>query len=443
LQVASRSWFSDDHFGEEGQAAASSATRVAYYECISLLLLLLLLILLILLLLLLGARGIYGAATNLMGAIERSSGVAPNLNTLFVYADTGDRVHNGDVDGILKDVNNLHKRIISLLPVPPDAICAETIDHEKFNKCGFNMVRPAVPSKYKYTDKFKNVNIVADDFSIQIPDSWMPLLDSEQVIATTGQVPKMTCGKWILSFLSCGIYYILKVRRQKYTRSALVLTNKRLISIDIYERSGTVPLTLSNFSIQVRSYVLENVYSGFISSQSKTTLEAAIECDGGAIFINFGGNGRSALPFAHALQMSTARKNSMVQGGLSHMASNLDGDRTLKDIKPELIPLLAGETFVNIIRGSSDKNFEACGTGIWAKLCNYLRKQCGCGICWTKQVDQMWSKEACNEECCCEGQVHHLIIPKIPKIIITLGVYSILFSMSSLCTFLWFETVSI
>ena len=34
LQVASRSWFSDDHFGEEGQAAASSATRVAYYECI-------------------------------------------------------------------------------------------------------------------------------------------------------------------------------------------------------------------------------------------------------------------------------------------------------------------------------------------------------------------------------------------------------------------------
>jgi hypothetical protein len=328
-----------------------------------------------------------------MGQIERSSGIAPNLNTLFVYADTGDRVHNGDVDGILKDVNNLHKRIISLLPVPPDAISAETIDLEKINKCGLNMVRPAVPSSYKYTDKFKNVNIVADDFSIQIPDSWMPLLDSEQVIATTGQVPKMTLMKWIFSFLSCGIYYILKVRRQKYTRSALVLTNKRLISIDIYERSGTVPLTLSNFSIQVRSYVLENVYSGFISSQSKTTLEAAIECDGGAIFINFGGNGRSALPFAHALQMSTTRKQSMVQGSLSHMASNLDGDRTLKDLKPDLIPLLAGETFVNIIKGSSDKNFEACGTGIWAKLCNYLRQQCGCGICWTKQVDQMWSKE--------------------------------------------------
>ena len=158
------------------------------------------------------ARGLYGAATNLMGKIERASGIAPNLNTLFVYADTGDRVHNGDVESILKDVNNLHKRLINLLPIPADAICPEKIDHEKFAKCGFPMVRPAVPSVYKYTDKFKNVTLVADDFSIQIPDSWMPLLDNEVVIATSGQVPKMTCIKWFLSIISCGVYYIMKVR---------------------------------------------------------------------------------------------------------------------------------------------------------------------------------------------------------------------------------------
>lgn len=65
---------------------------------------------------------------------------------MFVYADTGDRVHNGDVDSILKDVNSLHKRIVSLLPIPADAIYPETIDHEKFNKSGLNMVRPAVPN---------------------------------------------------------------------------------------------------------------------------------------------------------------------------------------------------------------------------------------------------------------------------------------------------------
>ena len=159
-----------------------------------------------------------------------------------------------------------------------------------------------------------------------------------------------------------------------------------------------------NFSIQVRSYILENVYSGFINSTSKTHLEAGIECDGGAIFINFGGNGRSALPFAHALQMSVKRRESMIQGSVSHMSANLADNRTVKDIKPELIPYLSGETLVNIIQGSTDVNFEACGSGIWANLCNYMRKQCGCGICWTKQVDQMWSKEACNEECCCQGQ---------------------------------------
>jgi hypothetical protein len=260
LQVASRSWFSEDHFGEEGQTAATSATRLAYYEW---------------------GRGIYGAATNLMGKLERAVGIAPNLNTLFVYADTLDRVHNGDVDSILKDVNSLHARIIALLPTPPDAILPQKIDHEKFQKCVLNMVFPAVPNdKYKHTDKFKNVNIVADDWSVQIPESWMPLLDSEEIIATSGQVPKMTMVKWFLSIITCGYWYCAFVRRQKYTRSALVLTNKRLISIDIYERSGTVPLSLSNFSIQVRSYILETVYSGFISSQSKRTLEAGIECEG-------------------------------------------------------------------------------------------------------------------------------------------------------------------
>jgi len=384
LQVASRSWFSTDHFGEQGQAAATTSTRLAYYEW---------------------GRGIYGAATNLMGKIERASGIAPNLNTLFVFADTLDRVHNGDVDSILKDVNALHARIIALLPTPPDAILSEKIDHEKFQKCGLNMMRPAIPNdKFKHTDKFKNVNIVADDFSIQIPEAWMPLLDNEEIIATSGQVPKMNWFKWLLSIFSCGYYYLLKVRREKYTRSALVLTNKRLISIDIYERSGTVPLSLSNFSIQVRSYILENVYSGFISSQSKKTLEAGIECEGGAIFINFSGNGRSALPFAHALQMSVKRKQGKLSASFEHIQTELDNDNVLRNVKQDLIPYFSDEIKINIIKGNSSRNFEPLGAGIFAKICNKLRSWIGCGLCWTSQVQYCCSREACNDECCCEGQ---------------------------------------
>jgi len=347
-------------------------------------------------------RGIYGVATNLVGTVESAVGVAANLHTIFVYANTLDRVHNGDVDSILRDVNALHKRIVALLPMPPDAIFAEKIDSEKFEKSGLNKIFPFDKGNFKHTDQFKNVTIVADDWSIQIPHDWMPILDSENIIATSGQVPKMTISKWILSVVTCGYWYFNFVRRQKYTRSALVLTNKRLISIDIYERSGTVPLSLSNFSIQVRSYILENVYSGFIRSESKQSLEAGIECEGGAIFINFSGSGRSSLPFAHALQMSVRRKQGKLSTSFEHIQANIDD--AISNVKHELVPYFSDEVKINFIKGIGTRNWEPFGAGIFAKMFNKFRGWIGCGLCWTSQVQHSCSTEACNDECCCAGQ---------------------------------------
>lgn len=378
--MASRSWFSSDHFGEEGQAAITSASRLAYYSW---------------------GRGIYGVAANLVGAVESAVGVASNLHTLFVYADTLDRVHNGDVDSILRDVNALHRRIVALLPTPPDAIFPEKVDREKFKKSGLNM-HSTDQGNFKHTDQFKNVNIVADDWSIQIPQDWMPILDNENIICTSGQVPRMTKVKWILSVLTCGYWYFARIRRQKYTRSALVLTNKRLISIDIYERTGTVPLSLANFSVQVRSYILENVYSGFIRSESKESLEAGIECEGGAIFVNFSGSGRSSLPFAHAMQMSVRRKQGKLKASFEHIKANVDD--VVSNVKHDLIPYFSDEVKINFMKGIGIRNWEPFGAGIFADICNKIRGWTGCGVCWTSQVQHCCSREACNDECCCAGQ---------------------------------------
>jgi len=261
LQVASKS--SEAEIGTEAQVSATSATKSSYYSW---------------------AKGIYGAATNILGKIERSVGIAPNLNTIFIVANTGDRVHNGDVELILKDVNSLHKKILNYLPPLKDAIVVENIDTTKFKMQGdadISFTAKQVSTvNYQYTDKFKNVTIVGNKGEIEIPSDWMPLLENEYVVATNGQVKQMKFFEWIWTYLSLGIAYCLYYRRRKYTRSALVLTNKRLISVDIYERSGTIPLTLSNFSVQVRSFILDNVHSGFISSQNKHHLEAGIECDG-------------------------------------------------------------------------------------------------------------------------------------------------------------------
>jgi len=169
---------------------------------------------------------------------------------------------------------------MSLLPNLKDAVMKTDIDVKKMN-LNSERAHDFSLSKLKFSDKFKNVTIVENDGTVGIPDEWMPLMPGEEVLATTGQVYRMDCMQWFWSIITCGVYYCLHMRRRKYTRSAIVLTNKRIISMDIFERSGTVPLTLSNFSVQVRSYILHEINSGYIASDNAYHLSCGIETPNG------------------------------------------------------------------------------------------------------------------------------------------------------------------
>jgi len=208
---------------------------------------------------------------------------------------------------------------------------------------------------------------------VQIPRDWVPLVEDEEIIAVSGQVPKMTCMQWFLSYLSLGVMYFLKYRRRKYTRSALILTTKRLITFDLYERSGSIPATLSNFSVQCRSYVLGKVSSGYIRSLSKYHLEAGIETPAGAICVHFnthtgdgggdGGTGRRGMAFALAMQMSVERLKSKVN--LDHMLSSKATD---KSTDLSMLPLMGGcEKIVDRLQGEKvwEPFFAASGKSLY------------------------------------------------------------------------------
>ncbi len=93
--------------------------------------------------------------------------------------------------------------------------------------------------KYEISDEFTEVTIVDDSGSIKIPRKWMPLLHNEKIICTYGEVYRMTCMQWVKSILTCGYYYCTEIRHLKFARSACVLTNKRIIVMDIFQRAGT------------------------------------------------------------------------------------------------------------------------------------------------------------------------------------------------------------
>ena len=131
------------------------------------------------------------------------------------------------------------------------------MDTDKF----WNKVEPL--EQYNVVDKLNNVTIVDTQGKISIPRDMLCLLPDEVVYSTSGQVYIPSWVDWLTCACKClcldACYYCRILRIKRFNRSALILTNKRLLQVDILERSGTIPITMSNFSIQVRSYFLGKV----------------------------------------------------------------------------------------------------------------------------------------------------------------------------------------
>lgn len=408
LQIASRSLFSDDHYGEEVDAAATTSSLGAYWNW---------------------ARSTYDKVSEIVDVVEGSFGGTSNLKVLKIISNSGDAVHNGDVDAVLRDLALLSKKVLDCLPVIPDAIVPSDIDAKGIRltmETGFNIAATA-NKKIEFTDWFKMVQVVKNDGTVQIPRDWVPLLEDEEIIAVSGQVPKMTCMQWFLSYLSLGVMYFLKYRRRKYTRSALILTTKRLITMDLYERSGSIPATLSNFSVQCRSYVLGKVSSGYIRSLSKSHLEAGIETPAGAICVHFnthtgdgggdGGTGRRGMAFALAMQMSVERLKSKVN--LDHMLSSKATD---KSTDLSLLPLMGGcEKIVDRLQGEKvwEPFFAASGKSLYNQCRAFTTATVGCGggMLECKEVDNCCSRESLDQNKFCGNTLPCGLFPCLPYVL--------------------------
>lgn len=236
-----------------------------------------------------------------------------STDCVYLCANSQEMMHINDSQAMLDDIAALHERFLSTLPKMPEIVVENPeLDANRL---------------FNTTDNFANVTIVGNDGSVTIPKRWIPLMTGEKVIASVGQVFTMRWKDWILNILSLGLYYCLCIRNKKYLRSALVLTNKRLIVLDIYERSGTIPLTLTNFAVQITSYFPEEIFSGYLTSGSKAWMQVGLGTPGGGIIMEFYNRKRS-LPFAKAVQLATSR---------------LEQSLSLPEDKPREIPHLNAE----------------------------------------------------------------------------------------------------
>ena len=175
---------------------------------------------------------------------------------LYVLSDTTDLMYDGDVHNVIDHLCDLHKKVIEVLPESPEILCRNA-----------DLEIGSGRSSLSFTERFIGTKVVYDTGEINIPAKWLTLQPNEEVLTTTGQVYQMTFWDWVLSVLTIGYWYCFRVRKKKFSRSAIVVTNKRIIEMILYQRAGEVPSNLANVDVRLTSYYPNKIKSGiFISS---------------------------------------------------------------------------------------------------------------------------------------------------------------------------------
>ena len=152
---------------------------------------------------------------------------------------------------------------------------------------------------------------------------------------------------WILSILSFGFYYCFRIHEKKFERSAMILTNKRLISLDIRQRAGMVPEHLSEVFVGLRSFFPGEIKGGYLNSHNRKHLHAGLECDAGHLYLDFPVSGRKALPFAKSLMMTVSRADAQTKIEYKDICDSPVLDKT--DMQG--LPLLKNEIPIDVIQG--------------------------------------------------------------------------------------------
>ena len=80
---------------------------------------------------------------------------------------------------------------------------------------------------------------------MNVPVKWLLLSPGEDIIAAIGQKYELSSLEQMASVLTLGIAYFIYYRYKIWERSAIFLTNKRLIEMTIQQHKGRIPVAFT------------------------------------------------------------------------------------------------------------------------------------------------------------------------------------------------------
>lgn len=271
------------------------------------------------------------------------------LNTSSVMV-IGDAMVRGDLSKSLDRISSLHNQILKCLPNTPDVFINNPLLWEDLKKnCTCDLSKDIC-----------DIQIVDDNQKVRVPRGFLPLLQGEAILAAHGDVYEMTFTDWFRSFYTCGLYYTSTIAAKKAYRTAIVITTKRIVVLDIYHPNGVVPSNMLNYTVLVRSLFPGSIKAGYIRGYSSATMyeslcslfcpgscfpdptriTSSIMCDAGTFTIDLSQR-KGGLIFAKAMQMASTRVEKKVRLKITR-AKNADHCMSKQEL--EFIPMLHTET---------------------------------------------------------------------------------------------------
>lgn len=216
-----------------------------------------------------------------------------------VVTNSGDMAYKNDVRSMLTDLAELQATLIAFLP---------TEAMEPW--CNSDLMDAAAKersAKIHFHNNIEGLQIVDNDGNVNLPAKLVPFTEGESVLGHIGQIGTMSGLQKKLNCLSLGLCYWLFNRYRKFERSAVLLTNKRIIEINIYQRFGTLPEDIQNsglFNVEIRSLIPGQILSGYLYHTEESVVESALHTQGGKISMLMS---PSKVQFGRKMQRVTIR----------------------------------------------------------------------------------------------------------------------------------------
>lgn len=302
------------------------------------------------------------------GYIAGSLASDPTSHTgvVRIISATSDLSNDANQSKPMNTVSALQERILSLIPPTPDSFFVDPALAEELKK----------DCSCKVVDDAHDIQIVDAGGNVQIPRKYVPLLPGESVIAGHGVVYIMTFMDWVKSICTLGYFYCVYVRRMKLSRTAVVLTTKRIVVVDIEQLGGRIPDSMMKFKVVIRSLFPRAIKAGYLQGYSSITVSevllslccsslmlsfneaqrviASIMSDAGSFSVDLKQAG-GGLAFAKALQGATSRATAKVDMVVSR---SVDADTCVSDLEKTFIPLISTEKVLT--RHAGYNKYQPC-----------------------------------------------------------------------------------